>query len=191
MLTLDSFLVRFLKWTDITPKCIKLVKGGLQIKHLLNLLSIKCSPVGSSLGDRTIAILRSLVQSLMNRAARLKRHYNHSRGTKSFLQRQHELADQRGHSIDRVELFKKTHDRDGQFVSSVATDAHNQIMELQSYPTLDDSQPLSGDEICKTVVVNNRTTQKVLVGAQTKVPTLCWQFFVYTPRARDGARHKD
>ncbi|KAA0042951.1 CACTA en-spm transposon protein [Cucumis melo var. makuwa] len=46
------------------------------------------------------------------------------------------------HPIDHVELFKKTHTRDGQFVLQAAADAHSQ-------PTLKGSQPLSRDEICE------------------------------------------
>ena len=60
----------------------------------------------------------------MNRAARGKQPYNQSSDAKSFLRRQHELAEQRGHLIDHVELFKKTHARGGQFVSSTTADSH-------------------------------------------------------------------
>ena len=50
---------------------------------------------------------------MMNRVAGVKQSDNHSSGSKSFLQQQHELAEQRGHSVDRVELFKETHVWDG------------------------------------------------------------------------------
>ncbi|KAA0054453.1 CACTA en-spm transposon protein [Cucumis melo var. makuwa] len=63
-------------------------------------------------------------QSLMNRAARAKQPYNHSSGVKLFLQRQHKLTVQRGHPINLVELFRKTHALDDQFVSQAAVDAH-------------------------------------------------------------------
>ncbi|TYJ98058.1 CACTA en-spm transposon protein [Cucumis melo var. makuwa] len=63
-------------------------------------------------------------QSRTNKAARQKQPYNHSSGSKSFLQQQYELAERRGQSIDRVELFLKTHVRAGTFVSQAVEDAH-------------------------------------------------------------------
>ncbi|KAA0064074.1 CACTA en-spm transposon protein [Cucumis melo var. makuwa] len=111
---LYSFFVafHFLKWTDVTPEYIELVKGSLQ------------------------------EQSSMNRAARAKQPYNHSSDAKSFLHRQHELAEQRGHPINRVDLFKETNVRGGQLISSTIADAH----------------------------VDDRVTQKVLVGAPSQSP---------------------
>ncbi|XP_050942276.1 uncharacterized protein LOC127149923 [Cucumis melo] len=91
-------------------------------------------------------------QSRTNKAARQKQPYNHSSGSKSFLQRQYELAERRGHPVDRVELFRETHVRAGTFVSQAAEDAHNQMLELQSQPTPEGSQPLSEDEICDQVL---------------------------------------
>ena len=60
----------------------------------------------------------------MNEAVRTNQPYNHSSGTKSFLQRQHELIEQRDHPIDCVELFWETHAQCGQFISQAAADAH-------------------------------------------------------------------
>ncbi|KAA0033931.1 CACTA en-spm transposon protein [Cucumis melo var. makuwa] len=91
-------------------------------------------------------------QSQTNKAARQKQPYNHSSGSKSFLQRQYELAERRGKPVDRVELFRETHVRAGTFVSQAAEDAHNQMLELQSQPTPEDSHPLSEDEICDQVL---------------------------------------
>ncbi|XP_050944153.1 uncharacterized protein LOC127150444 isoform X2 [Cucumis melo] len=82
-------------------------------------------------------------QSRTNKAARQKQPYNHSSGSKSFLQRQYELAERRGQPVDRVELFRETHIRAGTFVSQAAEDAH---------PTPEGSQPLSEDEICDQVL---------------------------------------
>uniref|UniRef100_A0A9I9E2N7 CACTA en-spm transposon protein n=1 Tax=Cucumis melo TaxID=3656 RepID=A0A9I9E2N7_CUCME len=81
-----------------------------------------------------------------------KQPYNHSSGSKSFLQRQHELAERRGQPVDRVELLRETHVRAGTFVSQAAEDAHNQMLELQSQPIPEGSQPLSEDEICDQVL---------------------------------------
>ncbi|XP_050939871.1 uncharacterized protein LOC127149078 [Cucumis melo] len=91
-------------------------------------------------------------QSRTNKAARQKQPYNHSSGSKSFLQRQYELAERRGQPVDRVELFRETHVRAGTFVSQAAEDAHNQMLELQSQPIPEGSQPLSEDEICDQVL---------------------------------------
>ncbi|KAA0067697.1 CACTA en-spm transposon protein [Cucumis melo var. makuwa] len=57
----------------------------------------------------------------------------------------HELAEKRGVSIDHVMLFRETHIRVGTFVSQAVEDAH-------SKPTLEGSQPFSGDEICDQVL---------------------------------------
>ncbi|TYK09466.1 CACTA en-spm transposon protein [Cucumis melo var. makuwa] len=91
-------------------------------------------------------------QSRTNKAARQKQPYNHSSGSKSFLQRQYELAERKGEPVNCVELFRKTHVRAGTFVSQAAENAHNQMLELQSQPTPEGSQPLSEDEICDQVL---------------------------------------
>ncbi|TYK29077.1 CACTA en-spm transposon protein [Cucumis melo var. makuwa] len=63
-------------------------------------------------------------QSRTNKAARQKQSYNHSSGSKSFLQRQYELAERKGEPADRVELFQETHVRAGTVVSQAAEDVH-------------------------------------------------------------------
>ncbi|TYK23259.1 CACTA en-spm transposon protein [Cucumis melo var. makuwa] len=80
------------------------------------------------------------------------RPYNHNSSAKSLLQRQHKLTEQRDHLIDHVKLLKKTHARDGLFVSQATADAHNKMLKLQFQPTSEGSQPLSRDEICETVL---------------------------------------
>ncbi|TYK30755.1 CACTA en-spm transposon protein [Cucumis melo var. makuwa] len=95
-------------------------------------------------------------QSRTNKVARQKQPYNYSSGSKSFLQRQHELAEKKGKSIDCVELFWKTHVRVGMFVSQVIEYVHNQMLELQSQPTLEGSQPFSRDKICDQIEVQDR-----------------------------------
>ncbi|KAA0060223.1 CACTA en-spm transposon protein [Cucumis melo var. makuwa] len=94
----------------------------------------------------------ALEQSQTNKAARQKQPYNHSSGSKSFLQRQYELAERREQPVYRVELFRETHVRAETFVSQAAEDAHNQMLELQSQPTPEGSQPLSENEICDQVL---------------------------------------
>ncbi|KAA0045389.1 CACTA en-spm transposon protein [Cucumis melo var. makuwa] len=63
-----------------------------------------------------------------------------------------ELAKRKGESFDRVELFRETHVRAGTFESQAIEDVQNQMLELQSQPTPEDSQPLSEDEICDQVL---------------------------------------
>ncbi|KAA0053771.1 CACTA en-spm transposon protein [Cucumis melo var. makuwa] len=112
----------------------------------------------------------ALEQSRTNKAARQKQPYNHSSGSKSFLQRQYELAERRGQPVDHVELFRETHVRAGTFVSQAVEDAHNQMLELQSQPTPEGSQPLFEDEICNQVLVDDQATQKALVGDPSRRP---------------------
>ncbi|KAL0559072.1 hypothetical protein IC582_003661 [Cucumis melo] len=117
-----TFSIHCLKWADVGREYIEVVKGDLQ------------------------------EQSRTNKAARQKQPYNHSSGSKSFLQRHYELAERKGESVDRVELFRETHVQAGTFVSQAVEDAHNQMLELQSQPTLEGSQPLFEDEICDQVL---------------------------------------
>ena len=118
-------------------------------------------------------------QSQTNKAARQKQPYNHSSGSKSFLQRQHDLAKEQGLSVDSLELFRETHARSGEFISQAVADAHvslnlifsklctytspihnlhkflfvaQKMLELQSWPTSQGSQPLFEDDICKIVL---------------------------------------
>ncbi|KAA0065781.1 CACTA en-spm transposon protein [Cucumis melo var. makuwa] len=64
----------------------------------------------------------------------------------------YKLAERKEEPVDRVKLFRETHVRAGTFVSQATEDAHNQMLELQSQPTLEGSQPLSEDEICDQVL---------------------------------------
>uniref|UniRef100_A0A9I9EGG5 CACTA en-spm transposon protein n=1 Tax=Cucumis melo TaxID=3656 RepID=A0A9I9EGG5_CUCME len=169
-----TFPVRCLKWTDVGREYIEVVKGDLQrffvldfndqamnrfVEHQM-LTTFKefradCHKHFKKYSDPEEARANppnALEQSRTNKAARQKQPYNHSSGSKSFLQRQHELAERRGQPVDRVELFRETHVRAGTFVSQAAEDAHNQMLELQSQPIPEGSQPLSEDEICDQVL---------------------------------------
>uniref|UniRef100_A0A9I9E832 CACTA en-spm transposon protein n=1 Tax=Cucumis melo TaxID=3656 RepID=A0A9I9E832_CUCME len=77
------------------------------------------------------ATIISVEQSRTNKDARQKQPYNQSSGSKSFLQRQYELAERKGEPVDRVELFRETDVRAGTFVSQAAEDVHNQMLEHQ------------------------------------------------------------
>ncbi|TYK11246.1 CACTA en-spm transposon protein [Cucumis melo var. makuwa] len=62
-----------------------------------------------------------------------------------------------------MELFRQTHVRDGMFVSQAVEDAHSQ-------PTPEGSQPLSGDEICETMLGRRSDYSKCLGwGPKSKV----------------------
>ncbi|TYK11183.1 CACTA en-spm transposon protein [Cucumis melo var. makuwa] len=135
-----TFPICCLKWADVGREYIEVVKGNLQRLGVLDF------------NDQAMNSCAFQEQSQTNKAARQKQPYNHNSGSKSFLQRQYELAKRKGESVDRVELFWKTHVRVGTFVSQAVEDAHNQMLKLQSQPTLKGSQPLSEDEICDQVL---------------------------------------
>ncbi|KAA0046834.1 CACTA en-spm transposon protein [Cucumis melo var. makuwa] len=169
-----TFPVRCLKWTNVGREYIEVVKGDLQMLTTFKEFRADChryfkkySDPGEARANPPNALVgrdedwhflcdhyisRAFQQSRTNKAARQKQPYNHSSGSKSFLQRQYELAERRGQPVDRVELFRETHVRAGTFVSQAAEDAHNQMLELQSQPTPEGSQPLSEDEICDQVL---------------------------------------
>ncbi|KAA0032480.1 CACTA en-spm transposon protein [Cucumis melo var. makuwa] len=169
-----TFPVRCLKWADVGREYIEVVKGDLQRLFVLDfndqamnrfvehqmLTTFKefradCHRHFKKYSDPEEARANppnALEQSRTNKAARQKQPYNHSSGSKSFLQRQYELAERKEEPVDRMELFWETHVRAGTFVSQAAEDAHNQMLELQSQPTPEGSQPLSEDEICNQVL---------------------------------------
>ncbi|KAA0043188.1 CACTA en-spm transposon protein [Cucumis melo var. makuwa] len=150
-----TFPVRCLKWADVGREYIEVVKGNLQMLTTFKEFRADCHRHFKKYSDPEEARANppnALEQSRTNKAVRQKQPYNHSSGSKSFLQRQYELAERRGQSVDRVELFRETHVRAGTFVSQAAEDAHNQMLELQSQPTPEGSQPLSEDEICDQVL---------------------------------------
>ncbi|KAA0037461.1 CACTA en-spm transposon protein [Cucumis melo var. makuwa] len=169
------FPVRCLKLADVGREYIEVVKGDLQMLTTFKEFWTDCHRYFKKYSDPEEAranppnalvrrdedwhflydhyISRAFQeQSRTNKAARQKQPYNHSSGSKSFLQRQYELAERRGQSVDHVELFRETHVRAGTFVSQATEDAHNQMLELQSQPTPEGSQPLSEDEICDQVL---------------------------------------
>ncbi|KAA0037213.1 CACTA en-spm transposon protein [Cucumis melo var. makuwa] len=141
-----TFPVRCLKWTDVGREYIEVVKGDLQRLFVLDFNDQAMNRFVEHQMLTTFKEFRAdcyrhfkkysdpeetranppnaLEQSRTNKAARQKQPYNHSSGSKSFLQRQYELAERRGQPIDRVELFRETHVRAGTFVSQAAEDAH-------------------------------------------------------------------
>ncbi|TYK00061.1 CACTA en-spm transposon protein [Cucumis melo var. makuwa] len=136
---------------SISPHAVRFNQAiGVYMRKTFPIRCLKCVDVGREYIEVVKGDLQE--QSRTNKAARQKQPYNHSSGSKSFLQRQYELAERKGESVDRVELFRETHVRAGTFVSQATEDAHNQMLELQSQPTPEGSQPLSEDEICDQVL---------------------------------------
>ncbi|KAA0056007.1 CACTA en-spm transposon protein [Cucumis melo var. makuwa] len=97
-------------------------------------------------------------QSRTNKAARQKQPYNHSSGSKSFLQRQYELVERKGKSVDHVELFRETHVRAGTFVSQAAEDTHRVASHSLRM------------RYAIRCWVDDQATQKALVGIQAEGP---------------------
>ncbi|KAA0033108.1 CACTA en-spm transposon protein [Cucumis melo var. makuwa] len=161
MYTQETFPVHCLKWADVGREYIKVVKGDLQRSFVLDFNNQAMNRFVEHQMLTTFKEFRAnchrhfkkysnpeearanppyiLEQSRTNKAAKQKQPYNHSSGSKSFLQRQHELAEKKGELIDSVELFQETHVRVGMFVSQAVKDAHG-------------SQPLYKDEICDQVL---------------------------------------
>uniref|UniRef100_A0A9I9EKX3 CACTA en-spm transposon protein n=1 Tax=Cucumis melo TaxID=3656 RepID=A0A9I9EKX3_CUCME len=105
-----------------------------------------------------------LEQSRTNKAAR-------QNGSKSFLQRQHELAEKKGELVDRMELFWEIHVRVGTFMSQAAKNAHvksNAGTPVSTYSR--GSQPLSGMRYAIRCWVDDQITQKALVGDPSRRP---------------------
>ncbi|KAA0043174.1 CACTA en-spm transposon protein [Cucumis melo var. makuwa] len=70
-----------------------------------------------------------------------------------------------------MELFRETHVRAGTFLSQTIENAHNQMLKLQSQPTLDGSQHSLGMRYAIRSWVDDQTTQKALVGDLSRRPT--------------------
>uniref|UniRef100_A0A9I9EB82 CACTA en-spm transposon protein n=1 Tax=Cucumis melo TaxID=3656 RepID=A0A9I9EB82_CUCME len=143
------FPVCCLKWADVGREYIEVIKGNLQMlttfkefqadyhrhfKKYSDLEEACANPPNALVGrhEDWHFLCNHYIshafqeQSRTNKAARQKQSYNHSSGSKSFLQRQYELVERQG------EL--------------------NQILELQFQPTPKGSQPLFEDEICDQVL---------------------------------------
>uniref|UniRef100_A0A9I9EI23 CACTA en-spm transposon protein n=1 Tax=Cucumis melo TaxID=3656 RepID=A0A9I9EI23_CUCME len=114
-----QMLSTFKEFWDDYHRHIKKYSGPKEARVNPPHLLVRCDEDWHVLCDHYMS--RAFQQhSRMNKAARQPS--NHSSRSKSFLQRQHELAEQREESIDRVELFRKTHVRDETFVSHAAED---------------------------------------------------------------------
>ncbi|KAA0056540.1 CACTA en-spm transposon protein [Cucumis melo var. makuwa] len=161
-----TFSIRCLKWTDVGREYIEVVKGDLQ---RLFVLDFNDQAMNRFVEHQMLTIFKEF-------RADCHRHFKKYSDPEEaranppnalvgrdedwhflcdhYISRafQYELAKRRGQPVDRVELFRETHVRAGTFVSQAAEDAHNQMLELQSQPTPEGSQPLSEDEICDQVL---------------------------------------
>ncbi|KAA0038746.1 CACTA en-spm transposon protein [Cucumis melo var. makuwa] len=139
-----TFSVRCLKWADVGREYIEVFKDDLQMLTTFKEFRAGCHRHFKKYSDPEEARANP-PNALVGRDEDchfLCDHYI----SRAF---QYELAERKGEPIDRVELFRETHVRAGTFVSQ---DAHNQMLELQSQPTPEGSQPLSEDEICDQVL---------------------------------------
>ncbi|TYK05216.1 (R)-mandelonitrile lyase 1-like [Cucumis melo var. makuwa] len=78
-------------------------------------------------GDKPILphVVRNQGSSRINKDVRAQQPYNHRSGSKSFLQRQHDLVEQRGPPVGHVKLFSETRvGKTGEFVSQAAANVH-------------------------------------------------------------------
>ncbi|KAA0048572.1 CACTA en-spm transposon protein [Cucumis melo var. makuwa] len=110
-------------------------------------------------------LLYKLEQPRTNKVAIEKQPYNHSSGFKSFLQRKHELTEERGQLVVRVELFKET------LPIKVSNSFHRlpqtHITKCWNYCLHPPQYVLNhslGTRYVRPFWVDDRATQKVLVG---------------------------
>ncbi|KAA0032375.1 CACTA en-spm transposon protein [Cucumis melo var. makuwa] len=150
-----TFPVRYLRWADVSREYIEVIKGDLQRIFVLDFNNqamnrfVEQQMLSTFIefrGDchkhfKKYSNLEEAQGSRTNKAVRQKQPYNHSSGLKSFLQRQHELTEQKGESTTVWSCSNKHKT----FVSQGAKDEHSQ-------PSLEGSRPLSGKEICETVL---------------------------------------
>ncbi|KAA0026158.1 CACTA en-spm transposon protein [Cucumis melo var. makuwa] len=143
-----TFPIRYLKWADVGREYIEVVKGDLQRLFVLDF------------NDQAMNrfVEHQMLTTFKEFRANCHRHF------KKYSDLEEDranplnalvglwLAERIGQPVDRVELFWETHVRAGTFMSQAAEDAHNQMLELQSQPTPEGSQPLSEDEICDQVL---------------------------------------
>uniref|UniRef100_A0A9I9EJM2 CACTA en-spm transposon protein n=1 Tax=Cucumis melo TaxID=3656 RepID=A0A9I9EJM2_CUCME len=120
-----TFPICCLKWVDDGREYIEVVKGDLQRFFVFDFNDQAVNRHFKKYSDPEEARANPPnEQSRTNKAARQKQLYNHSRGSKSFLQRQYELAEKKGESVNHMELFRKTHVRSRTFVLQAAEDTH-------------------------------------------------------------------
>ncbi|KAA0039036.1 CACTA en-spm transposon protein [Cucumis melo var. makuwa] len=144
--TRKTFLIHCLKWVDVGREYIKVVKGDLQRLFVLDF------------NDQ--AMNRFIEHQILTTFKDFQTNYHRHFIKYSDLEEAranppnalYKLAERKGKPVNRVELFRETHVRAGTFESQAVEDAHNQMLELQSQPTLEGSQPLSEDEICDQVL---------------------------------------
>ncbi|KAA0060616.1 CACTA en-spm transposon protein [Cucumis melo var. makuwa] len=134
-----TFLVRCLKWTDVGREYIErffvfdfndqAMNRFIEHQMLTTFKEFRANchkrfKKYSNPEEARATPPNILEQSQTNKVVRQKQPYNHSSGSKSFLQRQHELTERKCESVDRVELFQETHVRAGTFVSHATKDVH-------------------------------------------------------------------
>ncbi|TYK11065.1 CACTA en-spm transposon protein [Cucumis melo var. makuwa] len=141
-----TFSVRCLKWADVGREYIEVVKGDLQ---RLFMLDFNDQAMNRFVEHQMLTTFKEF-QADCHR--HFKKYSDPEEARANPPNALYELTERKGELVDRVELFWVTHVRAGTFVSQATEDAHNQMLELQSQPTPERSQPLSEDEICDQVL---------------------------------------
>uniref|UniRef100_A0A9I9EES3 CACTA en-spm transposon protein n=1 Tax=Cucumis melo TaxID=3656 RepID=A0A9I9EES3_CUCME len=141
-----TFSVRCLKWADVGREYIEVVKGNLQRFFVLDL--------NDQAMNRFVEhqMLTTFKEFRVDCHRHFKKYSDPEEARANSPNALYELVERKGKSVNRLELFWETHVRAGTFVSQATVDAHNQMLELQSQPTPEGSQPLSEDEICDQVL---------------------------------------
>ncbi|TYK23141.1 CACTA en-spm transposon protein [Cucumis melo var. makuwa] len=124
----DAF-VHFLKWVNVISEYIEIVKGSLQQWSMLDFID----PALTWFVEHEMLTVWKEFRGQNHRHFKKSNHrkiglLERSSPTTTAAPPSHfynnMLAEKQGHSIDHVELFKKTHARGGQFISQAMVDAH-------------------------------------------------------------------
>ncbi|KAA0066408.1 CACTA en-spm transposon protein [Cucumis melo var. makuwa] len=112
----NTFPIKSLKWADVPPEYMAAYRKD-------NHRYFKKFSDPEEADENPLPRLVNHEQSRVNKAAKPKQPYNNRNESKSFLQRQHNLTEERGYPVDRVELFREAHaSRTSEFISQAAVD---------------------------------------------------------------------
>ncbi|KAA0054740.1 CACTA en-spm transposon protein [Cucumis melo var. makuwa] len=131
-----TFLVRYLKWADVGREYIEVVKGDLQRLFVIDF------------NDQ--AMNRFVEHQMLTTFKEFR--FDCHRHFKKYSDPEEARANSPNALVGRDEDWHFLCDHYISRAFQGAEDAHNQMLEFQSQPTLEDSQPLSEDEICDQVL---------------------------------------
>uniref|UniRef100_A0A9I9EG05 CACTA en-spm transposon protein n=1 Tax=Cucumis melo TaxID=3656 RepID=A0A9I9EG05_CUCME len=140
-----TFLVRFLKWANVGREYIEVVKGDLQRFFVLDF------------NDQ--AMNRFVEHQMLTTFKKFRgdchRHFKRYSDSEEDQTSNHErkrLLDRSSLTIIAAGQSRFYNDSMSLLRKKGSQSTHNQMLELQSQPTLEGSQLLSGDEICNQVL---------------------------------------